>query len=181
MPEWFWIINTTPSQFPGPSTRIINAIYGEKPLIGVEIGTGVGENALNLLQELNIERLYCIDPFTPYKDGDRTIQTVYSSRSEPTLENLTKFKSATFIRKFSSEAFKEIPKNVDFVYVDGDHGYDSVLADLKNYYPLVNKKGVIAGHDVTWSSVSEALTVFCRENTIKPFVLPPDWVIIKSM
>jgi predicted O-methyltransferase YrrM len=134
-------------EFPRPSTRIIQGTYGEKPLVGVEIGTGFGENALSLLHELNIERLYCIDPFVPYRDGDGKIKEGYSSRSEHTLKSLSKFKNVTFIRKFSSEACEEIPENIDFVYIDGNHGYDYVLADLRNYYPLVHEKGVIAGHD----------------------------------
>jgi predicted O-methyltransferase YrrM len=165
------------AEFPRPSTRIIHRTFGEKPLIGVEIGTGFGENALSLLHELSIERLYCIDPFVPYWDGDVKNQAAYLSSSEHTLKRLSKFKNVTFIRKFSSEACEEIPKDVDFVYIDGNHGYDYVLADLRNYYPLVHEKGIIAGHDVTWSSVRKALDDFCRENEIRPFVSSPDWII----
>jgi hypothetical protein len=166
-------------EFPRPSTRIIHRIYGEKPLVGVEIGAGFGENALSLLHELSIERLYCIDPFVPYLDGEVKIQTDYLSRSEYTLKMLSKFKNVTFIRKFSSEACEEIHENVDFVYIDGNHGYDYVLADLRNYYPLIHEKGVIAGHDLAWSSVRKALDDFCRVNTIEPILRSPDWIIIR--
>jgi len=166
-------------EFPRPATRIIHKIYGEKPLVGVEIGTGFGENALSLLRELSIERLYCIDPFVPYLDGEIKIQIAYSSRSEYTLKALSEFKNVTFIRKVSSEACEEIHDNVDFVYIDGNHDYDYVLADLRNYYPLTRKKGVIAGHDVGWPSVRKALYDFCRMNTITPLLLSPDWIIIK--
>lgn len=171
--------NNSFEEFPRPSTRFIHRIYGEKPLVAVEIGTGFGENALSLLHELSIERLYCIDPFVPYLDGDDKIQTIYSSMSEHTLKSLLKFKNVTFIRKFSSEACEEIPENVDFVYIDGNHSYKYVLADLRDYYPLIHEKGIIAGHDVLWSSVRKSLDDFCREKTIRPFVLPPDWIITK--
>lgn len=166
-------------QFPRPSTKLIHGIYGEKPLVGVEIGTGYGQNALNLLSELSIDRLYCIDPFIPYHDGQVNSQTDYLSRSKDTINKLYQFKNVTFIKKTSSEAFREIPKNVDFVYIDGNHDYDYVLADLKNYYPLVAKKGVIAGHDLDWPTVHRALDNFCEVNTTTPILLPPDWVIIK--
>lgn len=166
-------------EFPRPSTRIIHKIYGEKPLVGVEIGTGFGDNALSLLHELSIERLYCIDPFVPYLDGEVKIQTGYSSKSEYTLNILSKFKNVTFIRKFSLEACEEIQENVDFVYIDGNHGYDYVLADLLNYYPLIREKGVIAGHDLCWPSVRKALFDFCRLNTITPILRLPDWIIIR--
>jgi hypothetical protein len=48
--------------YPRSSTKIMHGIYGEKPLVGAEIETGFGENALSLLHELRTERLYCIDP-----------------------------------------------------------------------------------------------------------------------
>jgi hypothetical protein len=171
--------NLEGKEFPRPSTRTIHRIYGEKPLVGVEIGTGFGENALSLLHELSIERLYCIDPFDPYVDGETKIQTDYLSRSEFTLKILSKFKNVTFIKKFSSEALGEIPEKVDFVYVDGNHAYDNVLSDLRNYYPLVDAKGVIAGHDLDWLSVHTALADFCKMNTITPILQLPDWIIIK--
>jgi predicted O-methyltransferase YrrM len=148
-------------------------------LVGVEIGTGFGENALSLLHELAIERLYCIDPFAPYADGERTIQTEYLSRSESTLRMLSKFKNVKFIRKFSSEACEEIPENVDFVYIDGNHGYEAVLADLQNYFPLLHEEGVMAGHDLTWLSVRKAVHNFCMVNTLTPILRSPDWIVIK--
>jgi hypothetical protein len=166
-------------KYPRPSTRIIHGVYGGKPLVGVEIGTGLGENALSLLRELNVERLYCIDPFVPYRDGDVKIQTAYSSESRHTLMMLSKFENVTFIRKFSSEAYREIPKSIDFVYIDGNHDYDYVLADLRNYYPLVHERGIVAGHDMCFPDVRNALADFCRENAIRPSVVQPDWVIIK--
>jgi len=166
-------------QFPRPSTKLIHGVYGEKPLVGVEIGTGYGQNALNLLRELSIEKLYCIDPFLPYDDGQVKLQKDYLLRSEFTLRTLSKFKNVTFIRKASSEACKEIPENVDFVYIDGNHSYDYVLADLQNYYPLTAENGVVAGHDLDWPSVHKALDDFCMENTITPILLAPDWILIK--
>jgi hypothetical protein len=179
-PYFYKVARDSIHEFPRPSTRIIQGTYCKKPLVGVEIGTGFGENALSLLRELSIERLYCIDPFFPYLDGDDKPQTIYLQSSEPTLKRLLKFKNVTFIRKFSSEACEDIPENVDFVYIDGNHSYDYVLADLRNYYPLIHEKGIIAGHDVFWSSVHKALDDFCRDNKIRPFVLPPDWTIIKA-
>jgi hypothetical protein len=182
-PKFYEVVSDTfacaRDKFPRPSTRIIHKTYGERPLVGVEIGTGFGENALSLLHELNIQKLYCIDPFVPYLDGDTKIQTDYLSRSEHTVKMLSKFENVTFVKKLSSEAREEVPENVDFVYIDGNHGYDYVLADLRDYYPLVREKGVIGGHDPYWSSVRKALTDFCRENIIKPLVVPPDWIIIK--
>lgn len=35
----------------------------------------------------------------------------------------------------------------DFVYIDADHHYESVLKDIKAWYPKVKNGGIIAGHD----------------------------------
>ncbi len=37
--------------------------------------------------------------------------------------------------------------SVDFVFVDGDHGYEPVKRDLTAWFPKVRPGGVIAGHD----------------------------------
>jgi hypothetical protein len=167
------------NDLPRPSTKLIHRVYGETPLVGVEIGTGFGENALSLLNELSIERLYCIDPFVPYLDGKTEAQTDYLSNSEITLRLLSKYKNVKLIRKFSSEAWKEIPKNIDFVYIDGNHNYEYVLGDIHNYYPLLHEKGVIAGHDIDWFDVRKAIDDFCRVKSITPLIRTPDWIIFK--
>lgn len=49
----------------------------------------------------------------------------------------------------------------DFVFIDADHTYESLLADLKAWWPLIRVGGAIAGHDHTGSfpGVEQA----CRE------------------
>jgi hypothetical protein len=37
----------------------------------------------------------------------------------------------------------------DFVFIDADHTYESLLADLRAWWPLVRSGGAIAGHDHT--------------------------------
>lgn len=173
------IDNIEHDEFPRPSTSLIHGIYGEKPLVGVEIGTGFGKNALNLLKELCIDRLYCVDPFIPYQDGEDKPQTAYLSHAKFTLKKLTEHENVTFIRKASSDAWKELPKEVDFVYIDGNHNYEYVLADLHNYYPLVKEKGVIAGHDIDWIGVQKAVEDFSAVNKITPIIRIPDWIMLK--
>jgi hypothetical protein len=36
---------------------------------------------------------------------------------------------------------------VDFVYIDGDHGFDAVKADISAWWPKVKNGGILAGHD----------------------------------
>jgi hypothetical protein len=37
--------------------------------------------------------------------------------------------------------------SLDFVFVDGDHGYEAVKRDLHGWFPKVKPGGVLAGHD----------------------------------
>lgn len=39
--------------------------------------------------------------------------------------------------------------HADFVFIDADHNYDGVLADILAYEPLVRAGGILAGHDYT--------------------------------
>ncbi len=173
------IDNIEHTEFPRPSTSLIHSIYGEKPLVGVEIGTGFGKNALSLLKDLCIDRLYCVDPFIPYFDGNGEHKTDYYSRAKFTQKLLAEHDNVTFVRKCSSDAWKELPKDLDFVYIDGNHNYEYVLADLHNYYPLVREKGVIAGHDIDWISVLKAVEDFSKVNKVTPIIRTPDWIILK--
>jgi predicted O-methyltransferase YrrM len=37
---------------------------------------------------------------------------------------------------------------VDFLFIDGDHRYEGVLADWRDYAPLVRPGGLVAFHDI---------------------------------
>ena len=43
-------------------------------------------------------------------------------------------------------------QGLDFLFIDGDHSYDGVKQDFEMYGPLVNSAGVIAFHDIDYSS-----------------------------
>src|SRR4030042_911019 len=56
---------------PRPMTTYMKQNLTDKPLTGAEIGTARGDNALNLLQELPLRKLYLIDPYIPYMEHGR--------------------------------------------------------------------------------------------------------------
>jgi len=47
--------------------------------------------------------------------------------------------------------------SVDFVYIDAEHKYDSVRADIHAWLPKVRPGGKIAGHDYGMADVSRAV------------------------
>ena len=66
---------------------------------------------------------------------------------------------------------------LDLVYVDGDHRYEAVLADLKVWLPKLRAGGVMAGHDWSFQAVKKALSeVFPDKET---FIFQGDsWALI---
>ena len=56
------------------------------------------------------------------------------------------------IVNFSVEASRQFNDGYfDFVYIDADHSYNGVTADLKAWYPKVREGGILAGHDyINW-------------------------------
>jgi hypothetical protein len=65
----------------------------------------------------------------------------------------------------------------DLVYIDGDHSYDAVIADIKAWMPKVRNGGILCGHDYihvgeekqSWQNVVQAVDdLFGDKKSILP-------------
>jgi len=175
-------------EYPRPSTKKAIEIFGKKPIKVIEIGTDKGYNAKNMLQSLNISKIYLIDPYKSYREytlsqPNRT-PLIQSKAKIKAKRNLRKWDNKNqkikWIRKFSDNAIKDIKEKIDFIYIDGNHTYKYVLNDLKNYYPLVKEGGILSGHDINWKGVAKAVCEFCKEKNIYFVADKKDWYIIKK-
>lgn len=122
-------------------------LEGKKNIIGVEIGVQYGINARDILEKYDIKTLYLIDPYVPYPSasGEGMARVEGWKIVE---EYLDKFRDKIVgIRKHSWDAANDIPNELDFVYIDGDHRYEAVKKDLELYYPKVKVGGLFSGHD----------------------------------
>lgn len=88
-------------------------------------------------------------------------------------ETYEKFEHDKYLDKFLSDSqglpitiFREDTKtahnhiedgSLDFCFIDGDHSYQGVLIDIKNWRPKVRKGGYICGHDANWETVNKAV------------------------
>jgi predicted O-methyltransferase YrrM len=43
------------------------------------------------------------------------------------------------------------------MFIDGDHSTEAVLRDIEIWLPKVKKGGIIAGDDIEWGSVKQAV------------------------
>lgn len=99
----------------------------------VDVGTGFGSSAKLFSQFFN--RIITIDNFTEFDTYK------YNSLS---VDNIS------IIRNNSIDAakiFADEKKQFGFVYIDADHAYESIHNDIHAWLPLVEKGGVLAGHD----------------------------------
>lgn len=62
--------------------------------------------------------------------------------------------------------YGQIPGDLDFVYVDGDHETESVLLDALMYRSKVRPNGLLVFHDTTWPKVKAALETLVRMEMI---------------
>ena len=150
-------------------------------LVGIEIGVWKGKNALSILQNLNIKRLYLIDPYKPFIAKKNNYKDPTESKIEAH-DKLKEYKNKIiFIEKTSDEAVHLIKEQVDFVYIDGLHKYKYVSADIKNYYPLVKKGGVLGGHDfcLVWRGLMIKVISFAIANFKYLHKKEKDWWVVK--
>jgi len=173
--------------FPRPFERLTK-LSNRENLVGVEIGVAGGEHALSILENLNIQKLYLIDPYDLY-DTYTEGKNIYGITQE-TLEKTEKSarkklknyeKQIVWIKKLSSQAISDIKEDLDFAYIDGNHAYSFVLEDLNNYYKLLSPNGVIGGHDYyngfakDHSGVVKAVQEFAVKNNLNLTVELPDF------
>lgn len=133
-----------------------------KNITGAEVGVQLGYFSQVLLDNLDIDTLFLIDPWevgsdknseaTHYGEG-LDLQTAYSTEEELQLVQ-DKFKEEISNKKvvlkrgFSYEIVDSFPDDYfDFIYIDACHLYDSVKADLKDFFPKLKVGGLMCGHD----------------------------------
>jgi len=182
--------------FPRPFERLSSLRDRNKGgggLVGIEIGVAAGEHAISLLENLNIERIYLIDPYEDYElylegkahygiDQLGLLETEVLARAR-----LEKYRSKIiWLKKYSSEAINFIDEKVDFVYIDGNHQYEFVVEDIDNYFLLLKESGVLGGHDYyngfqrEHDGVINAVTSFSVSHGLQLRAELPDWWIEKS-
>jgi len=162
--------------------EFIRKNFGGKPLTGVEIGVLHGKNAERILKTLSIQKLYLIDPYELYIEVSGELSDTRNALQE-CKKKVSKFgEKVKFIIKKSSEAVNEIPDDLDFVYIDGNHAYEFVKKDIELYYPKIKTGGVLGGHDFALSTkgVFKAVMEFVTDNELKLHGEDTDWWVVKK-
>jgi hypothetical protein len=143
-------INHVPARDELPALLNARGLLGK----GVEIGVKTGVYSNQLLTNWHGNELISVDPWLSadpeeYVDRSNVSQDEFERYYQETVERLSKHGSrSTIWRMTSVEAAPRIPDHeLDFVYIDARHDYDSVLEDLEAWCTKVKPGGILAGHD----------------------------------
>lgn len=94
------------------------------------------------------------------------------------------------IRKESSDAAEDFEdESIDLIYIDGDHTYEKIFADIKNWWPKVKVGGIMSGDDycnppetvVRWPwGVVKAVDEWCARYGQTLQLWETQWYIVKK-
>ncbi len=136
------------------------------PKAGVELGAKDGKFSEHLLGVFPDLRMTCVDLFASREKQEREgfetyeewdfeqIRREYDKRIAPFRDRVTTLVMDT---KDAAGAFDT--GSVDFIFIDAEHTYEGVKADIAAWYDKVRPGGIIAGHDFShkWPGVERAV------------------------
>lgn len=128
--------------------------------IAVEVGTHRGAFMGVFMRRWKGKQLYCVDHWqNNYCPGDPISER--GDREKDYRAFLTKLRNirehrVTTLRMTSLDATvyiarrlkRQRSKGLGFVYIDASHRYVDCLNDLRAWFPLIRRGGVLAGHDI---------------------------------
>jgi hypothetical protein len=124
--------------------------------VGAEVGVWKGKFSLKLLRQTDLKLLHLVDPWKriesipneawygpsiSQEEMDAIYDGVKTTLAKP-IEN-----GRVIIHRGNSKDILPTLKDLDFVYIDGDHSYEGVAADLAAAFESVRPGGLICGDD----------------------------------
>jgi cephalosporin hydroxylase len=127
----------------------------ERPLLAVEVGSYTGESALAIHDGmLHGGKLWCVDDFSGGSETDPLRGVMDKLRWEVMSafrENLSGLlgNKIFHLQLPSLEAAQllETKPPKDVIFLDADHTYESVAADIQAWWPQLRPGGLMCGHD----------------------------------
>ncbi len=126
-----------------------------KHSVGAEIGVYYGGFSADLLDVVDPSRLYLIDPWLAQEGDGGVIYQIDQIRMDQIFSRVMTTVGSdprVTVHRATSEVGAGLvaDRSLDWVYIDGDHRYESVKRDLDLWMPKLVDGGLIAGDDYTW-------------------------------
>lgn len=149
----------------------IKKFYNTKKLTLLEIGTFAGESASVFAQYF--KEVTCIDSWCVENIEQNSPMRTCIQDAEKVFDELIKKQTNIIkIKGNSLDIEKTIGKNFDVIYIDGEHSYNNVRADILAWRPHALK--FISGHDYRLK-VNQDVIRAVNEIFRKPDMTFRDW------
>lgn len=136
---------------------------GRTAEIGVYRGRSLASVA-DIIREKEIS-VTAVDNFQPFpadNAGDRLDHFFKAMREYSLLGHLAIMKGESV-----SVSYQVAADSLDFVFIDGDHAFESVRADIEAWRPKVKHGGWLGGHDFIEVGVHAAVTQAAFRNLMQ--------------
>jgi hypothetical protein len=127
------------------ASEVLKRFDVTKDLVGAEVGVYYGAMSKALLEQAPRLKLYMVDS---WRIGAPSNRARAENNTDPTRR--------TILAMPSLEAVKHVP-DLDFVFIDADHSYPAVKADIAAWMPKVKVGGWLCGHDYDLRAVKRAV------------------------
>jgi len=116
---------------------------------GIEIGVAAGEFSRMILDANKDTQLIGVDPYEAYPEyGDYALPQTFNRLYEDMMKRVGKDPRFSHIKSQSTFASTILlPESIDFVYIDGNHSFKYVQADMDVWWPKIKSGGIMAGDD----------------------------------
>ncbi len=140
-----------PQQIRSEIIGLCEIIQKARPKTVLEIGTATGGSLFLFCRSAAPDATIVSIDLPKGASGGfyiKMAESLYKKFASP-LQKLTLLRKNSHSRE-TFELLKNTIKNkeVDFLFIDGDHSYKGVRQDYELYSPLVRKGGIIAFHDI---------------------------------
>jgi hypothetical protein len=155
------ILSQTTKEWPVSfnSRQLVKLLKSRPHTKGAEVGVFRGDTSKGLLEALpGLQKLFCVDPWVELEEfkkhcpnkGGRIFNANWTGvRARFTEQVLEPYGDRVLaLQMMSTDAADLLPNNeLDWVFIDGNHGYPYVREDILAWYPKVKMGGMITGDD----------------------------------
>lgn len=156
----------------------------------VEVGCKEGRTTGHILATVPEARVIAIDPWRPMPEqkgvpcGETYQDWNFAQIEETFWQNVGEHRNRLrMLRLMSVEAAIELSGSgpFDLVFIDAAHDYDNVVTDIRTWWPLVRRGGILAGHDYQHKFPTVHRAVADCFNLMQVGVAPDSvWFVLKE-
>jgi len=119
------------------------------------------------------------------RQNNNTIYAIDHANHPEFITNLNQWNATSFVHVIQSDSSQAAARfenqTFDLIFIDGDHSYQGVKADILAWKSKLKPSGIIAGHDYLpgiWDEVCQAVNEILPHRQILPesviwYVIPP--------